>query len=279
MKILINGVVTEVDNDALKKAIEDNSESFEIKSEDFVIRTAEDQTTYETNLKSASQTIGEEIGRKNLFKALDIDIEGTGAHKDVNKSVETLTGWSNGLTQKAITDANIEPNKKVEELTRDLETLRNSKTEAETKYSDLQNQFTSYKNDLTVSNAFNNAMPDNLTIPKDDMSMLVRNKIKTGFDDNGNITVLDANGNVKKDSNLNPVTLESEINSFFDQNKMYLKKAEGGSGEGDSTGGNGNGKQSLEAFTKEMSEQGIKPNTEQFNSIMSDRIKAGSLDM
>ena len=151
MKILINGVVTEVDNDALKKAIEDNSESFEIKSEDFVIRTAEDHTTYETNLKSASQTIGEEIGRKNLFKALDIDIEGTGAHKDVNKSVETLSGWSKSLTEKAISDANIEPNKKVEELTRDLETLRGNMAAKDEEIASINNQFTTYKNDLTVS--------------------------------------------------------------------------------------------------------------------------------
>ena len=51
MKLNINGNTIDLDIEAFNKALEDKQESFEIKSEDLVIRSSESQSLYEDNLK------------------------------------------------------------------------------------------------------------------------------------------------------------------------------------------------------------------------------------
>ena len=51
MQLNINGNTVDLDLEAFNKAIEDKAESFDIKSDDLVIRSTENQNLYEDNLK------------------------------------------------------------------------------------------------------------------------------------------------------------------------------------------------------------------------------------
>lgn len=278
MKININGVLVEVDSDALKTAIEENKDSFDVSSDDFVIRTATDNETFLNNLRSEEKLKGEQIGRKELFQKLELDIEGTGAHKSVDKSVEFVNTWASSLKDTAIKEANIEPNKKVKELQNDINTLKGTINTLTGEKTELQNSFETYKKDITVKSTLSSHIPDNAILPKDDMLMILGAKIKTSFDESGKLVALDETGNIKKDATtLNPVSIKDEVNLFFKNNPNYLKSTQGGAAGGDS-GGSG-GKQSIEDFTKEMIDAGHTPNGVEFNQIMEQRIKDGKLDI
>lgn len=278
MKININGVMVEVDAEALKTAIDEQKESFDVTNDALIVRDKADYETFVNNLKAEEKRKGEEIGRKELFQKLDLDIEGTGAHKSVDKSIEFINGWTDKLKTEAVNEAKVEPDKKVQQLQSDLETAKGTIQSLTGEKTDLQSKFDNYKKDVTVKTTLSSHIPDNISIPKDDMLMILGSRVKTGFDDNGNLVALDAQGNIKKDpTTLNPVSLKDEIKGFFDNNPNYLKAAQGGSGGGDS--GGGSGKQTLDDFTKEMSDAGHAPNSESFNEIMNERIKNGTLEI
>jgi hypothetical protein len=275
MKFNINGSEIEVDNEALSKAIEEKTESIDIKNEDLVVRSKEDFETFTTNTRNEGQTIGAEIGRKELFKALEIDSEGTGAHKSIDKSKALLTTWQEGLTSTALTDAKIAPDKKVEELTNDLNILRGNLTAEKDKNTELIGQFEGYKKDQTLATQYSTAIPDNVIMDKSDMATILRTKLKADIID-GKTVALNANGEVMKNSTtLEPLSFGEAVSDFFATNTQYIKGSDGGAGGGDS--GGGNGKQSIEEFTKEMIDAGHRPNDATFNSVMQERLTAGTL--
>ena len=109
MKININGNLVEVSDDILHKAIEDKLDSIDITSEDLVIRTTEQQTLFETNLKKEVGDHKVEIGRKEVLAGLGIDYEGKGFHKDLNKSIEAINTFVGLSTTKALEDAKLAP--------------------------------------------------------------------------------------------------------------------------------------------------------------------------
>jgi hypothetical protein len=275
MKININGNEVEVDNETLSKAIEEKTESIDITNEEIVIRSKEDFETFTTNTRNEGQTIGAEIGRKELFKALDIDSEGTGAHKSVDKSKTLITEWQTGITSNALTDAKIAPDKKVEELTADLNTLRANLETSQGETLAVQNRFDTHVKDQKLSGQFTSAIPDNVIMDKADMATILRTKLRADIQD-GRTVALDSSGNVMKNkTTLEPLAFGDAVTNFFTDNPQYLKTTDGGAGGGDSTGTTG--KQSIEEFTKEMVDAGHRPNDVKFNAVMQERMKAGTL--
>jgi citrate lyase gamma subunit len=277
MKLLINGQTIEVDNETVKGALESEDSSIEVKAENLVIRSSEDDEKFQNNLKQQSQAIGIEIGRKNILKSLEIEAEG--AHKSDDKALEALTGYVQSSVSKAMEDAKIEPNKKVAELTKDLDTLRNTIKEKENAFSSLQEQFTGYKKNQTINSTLSSLIPDNTVIPKSDMMTILSNKIKVDVDESGKIIALGDDGQPMKDkTTLEPLPIDNVVKGFFDNNPTYLKPVDGGAGGGDSSPG-GSGKQSLEQFTERMQKEGIKLNSPEFVEKMNAEIKAGTLEV
>lgn len=276
MKFNIKGNTVEVSDEDLSKALEDKAESIELKTDELEVRTKEDFETYTNNIRSEAKNQGEEIGRKELFKSLELDSEGTGAHKDVNKSVDLLKTWSGGLVDNALSEAKIEPDKKVQELTADLNTMRTNFQTEQQRVVEAQSELTEFKTGIDMRKAIAKALPDNLNIPEDDMVLLLSNRVPVKKSDSGGFVALNGSGDVMKNQNLEPLPLKEAFAPFFNDNPHYLKAADGGAGGGDS--GTGGSKQSFEEFTKEMSEQGITPNSMQFNDIMMSRVKDGKLE-
>ena len=278
MKLNINGVTVEVDITTLSKAIEDKKETFDIKSDDIVLRTKDAQESFENNIKSESQKIGEEMGRKDVFKSLEIDIEGTGAHKTSEKSAEALKTWSGEAVTTAVKDAGIDPDKKLDVANEDIRLLRenlstanNSVTAWETKHNTHLKQ-SGIRKDIVKSLA-----SETLAFPIEDVVdlMLLRNKFDQ--DENGNTFQVGQDGNPMKDADRNVLPLSSSMTSFFDKNSTYRQSAGGGAGGGDSTGGDK--LQTFAEFDAEMVSKGDHPlNGDSYRGEMSKRQEAGTLE-
>ena len=112
MKLSINGTEIEVSDADLTAAIE-KKEGVSITNDDLYVNTTEKNNTYIDNLKKEQITIGSDIGRKELFKSLDIDYDGTGAHKDDEKAKALMNSWAKGLSDEAVKQAGVAPEVKV----------------------------------------------------------------------------------------------------------------------------------------------------------------------
>jgi len=264
MKLKIAGKVIEIADETITKAIEAKTD-IEV-AEKFVIRTEEEQVSYEKNIKDEHIKAGKEIGIKEIKTALGVEIEG----KDVSKIADAFK-------VKVIEEAKINPDAKVAELTKDIDTLKSTIASITGEKEQIANQFNSFKSESVLNNKLLSVLPENLAFPKDAMTLVIKNSIKTKVDENGNVLVLDASGEVKKDVvTLNPVSFDSEVKTFFESNPTYLKGAIGGAGGSDS--GSGGGKKSLSKFTEEMNAKGIATNSPEFVKEMEAQDKAGLLE-
>jgi hypothetical protein len=275
MKLNINGNEVEIADADLTAAIEANKESIEVKSE-LIIKTVEQNKLFNDNLKSDNIKIGAEIGRKEVLKGFGI--EGDGHHKTDATSIAALTEHSASLVSKALEDAKIEPNKQVETLTSDIETLRGT---IKTLEKDKENQtfeFNAFKNTQLISNALSNEVPDNTLLDKASTLTLMNSEIKLDVNENGVVFGVGADGQPMKD----PTTAEllpvkTIAANWFNNRNDLLKPSSGGAGGGDS--GGGDGKQSMDDFIKEQADAGIQANSPDFNRVMQERMKAGTLEV
>jgi hypothetical protein len=277
MELNINGVIVNVETETLQKAIEEKKESFEIKADEVVLRTKEKSESYESNIKSEAQTIGQEIGRKEVFKGLEIDIEGTGAHKTVEKSIEALRTWNTNAVNQGVKGAGIEPDKKVQALTDDLDALKLTLTGVR---GDLETSKTNHLNFVKsggIRQDIAKGLPKNITLNVDDAVDLIMLRKKFDRDEHGKTFEIGADGLAVKDADRNVLAVSNSITSFFDAHPTYLSGAAGGAGGGDS-GGSGT-KQTVQEFTAEMQKDNVPFNGDKFNQIKQERIKAGTLDV
>ena len=277
MELNINGVIVTVETETLQKAIEEKKESFEIKADEVVLRTKEKAESYESNIRSEAQTIGQEIGRKEVFKGLEIDIEGTGAHKTVEKSIEALRTWNTNAVNQGVKGAGIEPDKKVQALTEDLDALKLTLTGVR---GDLETSKTNHLNFVKsggIRQDIAKGLPKNITLNIDDAVDLIMLRKKFDRDEHGKTFEIGADGLAMKDADRNVLAVSSSITSFFDAHPTYLSGAAGGAGGGDS--GGAGVKQTVQEFTAEMQKDNVPFNGEKFNQIKQERIKAGTLDI
>jgi len=274
MQLNINGTIIEVSNDDLKKALEENKETFELKPEGIVLRTNEDDTTLIENLRKEGIATGAEIGRKEVLKGLGI--EGEGHHKTDVKSIESINTLISNKVADGLKDANIEPNKKVESLTKDLETLKGTISTLTNERDNALSTHESFKTNLIMEKDVLKAIPDNTVIPKDAMLKLIMSDVSFGVD-NGITFGKGADGQPLKDETLSLLPVDKVVLGYLDNNPHYLKTASGGGG-GDDSNGSG-GKQSIEAFIKEMEDAGHSQNSEAFNNVLMGRVADGHINL
>jgi ribosomal protein S13 len=273
MKLNINGKIVEIEDSILSKAIEDKTESIEVKSE-LVIKTKEEHDSYTSNVKKEDRVIGVEIGRKEVLRGLGI--EGEAVHKDVETAVKAAQDALSSAATKALENAKIEPDKKVKELQGDLKAIQAALAD-EKKANELnQSNFENYKKEEKIGSYLRDNLPKDLVLPAKDMIKLVKDDIKLNLDENGNIYGLGTDGQPLKDENRNLVTGDKIIASYFEKNVHYRKPLEGGAGGGDSTGGSS--KKTLAEFTKEQTEAGVLPNSPKFIEAMQSQQEAGKLE-
>jgi len=276
MKLNINGVIVEVSDADLSKAIEEKKESFDVKSDDIVLRTKEAQESFEANIKSESQKVGEELGRKGVFKSLDIDIEGTGAYKTDEKSAEALKTWSGNAVTEGVKAAGIDPDKKLEAANEDIAKLRENLATANNSINSWETKYNTHLKQSGIRKDILKSLPENLALPPEDVVDLILLRNKFDQDDNGNTFQVGNDGNPMKDADRNVLPLSNSMTSFLDANPAYYKGADGGAGGGDS--GGGDKKQTFAEFSTEMSDKNVPLNGDTYRQEMISRQEAGTLE-
>ncbi len=277
MKLNINGVIVEVDITNLSKAIEDKKESFDIKLDDIVLRTKDKQEAYENNIRSESQVVGEELGRKGVFKSLEIDIEGTGAYKTDDKSADALKKWSGDALAAGIKDAGVDPDKKLVAANEDIMALKESLLVANGSVKDWETKHNTHVKQSGIRKDIVQSLAnETLAFPTEDVVDLILLRNKFDQDENGNTFQVGNDGNPMKDTDRNVLPLSSSMTTFFDANPTYRKGADGGAGGSDS--GKGDKLQTFAQFGDEMTEKGHNLNGEVYRQEMADRQEAGTLE-
>lgn len=265
MKFKIGGKEFEVSNEDVTKAIEENKEvSIDA---DIIIREKAEEETFVNNLKTESKQAGIEIAVKEARTKLGLDFQG-----------KTIDNLIEAHKNKVLEDAKIEPAKQVESLTKDLTTLKATIQTVTAEKEQIEQQFKGYKSESIINSIISSSIPDNVILPKNDMELIVRNKIKLSLDENNNVLALNERGEVLK----NPTTLEplkpnDVISDFFAQNTQYMKGASGGAGGNDSSGGQG--KIKLSEFITDQQTKGIAPNSPQFITELEKLQKESAIDM
>lgn len=277
MKLNINGNTVVLDVEAFNKAIEDKQESFEIKSDDLVIRSTESQNLYEENLKKEVGDYKVEIGRKEVLNALGIENEGKGYHKSVDKSISAINDFISQSTKSALEEAGKAPDGKIKELTTDLETLRSNLLAKDTEIEAARGEFNTYKKNQTISNVLMSNIPENTILPKSDIMTIVSSQINLDIDDNGNSFGYGKDGQPIKDGDRSVISGDNIVKSFFDNNPQYLKQVSGGAGGGDSTGQDG--KIKFDDFVKQQANLGNSPSSAEFKQEAARLQSTGNLDL
>lgn len=277
MQLNINGNTVDLDLEAFNKAIEDKAESFDIKSDAFVIRSTENQNLYEENLKKEVGDYKVEIGRKEVLNALGLETEGKGLHKNLDKSVSAINEFIGLSTKTALEEAGKAPDGKIKELTTDLETLRANLSAKDSEIEAAKGEFNTYKKNQTLSSVLMNNIPENTILPKSDILTIVSSQISLDIDDNGNSFGYGKDGQPIKDGDRSVISGDNIVKSFFENNPQYLKPVSGGAGGGDSNGEGG--KIKFDDFVKQQSSIGNSPSSAEFKAEAQRLQSTGILDL
>lgn len=276
MKLNIAGKEIEVADEVISKAIEEKQDTISIES-DLVIRTATEEASFKENLKAESTNVAMEIGRKNVLKGIGIELNGE--HKSDEKAISALTAFIDSAKASALKEAKIEPEKQVTELKNDVNTLKNTISNLQSDNTELQNKFDSYKQNTVRNTTLSGLIPDNTLNDKKTTMLIMNNQLKTGFDDNGNMYGIGADGQPMKDpTTLEVLPMEKVVANYFDNNPQLLKPSSGGAGGGDSSGGQG-GKMTIEQFNKQQNEAGNPTNGPEYNKNLQAAMDAKEIQL
>lgn len=275
VKIKIGGQTLEVAAEQITKGIE--SGEIALPTDGLVVRSTEDDQTFKNNVLTEGRAAGVEIGRKEIIRGLGIEAEGV--HKTPEGAIDALKAWNQSTVTSALEEAKIEPNEKVKALETDLQAVRTNLQQAQQEKESVLQEFGNFKKNQVIQSTLGSLLPDNLLIPKEDMMTIMGSRIKADVDEAGRVVAIDPTTGkpFKNSTTMEPLPIKDVVSNFFAENEQYLKPRDGGAGGGDDSAAGG--KQSIEAFTKEMVDRGVAPNSEEFNQHMNERLKNGTLDV
>ena len=260
MKVKIGNKIFEVS----KEELESNPNEITINF-DGNLRTEEEEVTFIENHKKDARKEGLEIAVKQYRE--EFGFEG----RSIDKLIEAVKS-------KTLEDAQIEPTEQLRKIKSTLEEKETALQSALARVGEGENAFKSYKNETKLDRQLDGFIPQNTILPKEDIKMIIKNKLKFDFDESGNILALDSMGNIIKDATTaNPKQAKEVIENFFKDNQNYLKPIEGGSGEGDSS--SKGKKKSIDDFIADQKAKGNNPNSEAFNTELQNNIKEGLVDV
>jgi hypothetical protein len=250
----------------LKTIIEDKDEKpLPVAIDTFEIVPKTEYDTRITNMKKEAGTAAVEIAVKEARTKLNLDFQG--------KTVENLIAAAN---KKALEDAKIEPDKKVKELSTDLEKMKNNYETEKQRADRIEGEYKQKEKLRTINTNIVGALPKQTIIPLDEVAELALRKaaangIVPDISDTGAV-IFKKGDDILKDKNLVPLKADEVLKDFY---TPYIKPATGGDGGGDGTGQAKPG--SFDAFCIEMNEKGIREGTKAFNDEMKDRITKKTL--
>lgn len=248
----------------LQQAFTDSEEKV-IDISGFEIVKKDDYTTRISNIRSEAANAAVEMAIKKARNDSGLEFQG--------KTMENLLG---AYKNKVLAEANLNPDKRVTELEKDLGLMRTNYETATKQLEEVKTEFKQKENarniDSLVVSKLSEKLP-NPKIPMQDVVTIFKTKNKIQVNENGGIVFVDDKGEVRKNpSTLNPITIDEVLPDFV---TPYASLPEGGGGGGDSPTQSKKG--TFQSFLEEMDKAGIKENTTKFNEEMNNRIKNKTL--
>jgi len=264
MKIRIGNKTFEVS----KEELDGNPEEITLEFEG-TLRTQEEEATFIENHKKDARTEGAEKAIRTKADELGLEIDGSKRNiDDVFKAYE----------RKILADAKIEPEEKLKKITATLEEKETALQNALGKINEKDNEFKTFKRGMKLDKFLEGAIPEKTLLPREDMKLIIKNKLSFDFDDNDNIVPLDKDGNVLKDpTTANARNPKDVVDLFFKDNQNYLKGVEGGAGGSDSS--RKGSKKTLDEFIEEQKAKDISVNSAEFNTNLNEQIKQGLVEV
>lgn len=227
--------------------------------EGLVVRTAEEEDTFKTNIfenaKKEHIKAGAEIQIKNLKKATGLDFEGKDADTFIEKYKESI-----------LAEAKIEPNQKIQELTTSISNLQTKLGEKDTEIETLKKGFDSKQLKFDVRSYFP-AIPESVGLTKDEATelfLMSHSKKEDG---------IYRNGELLKDTLENPLSLEQAVGNFVTEKKWTADPPGGrGGGAGGGQGGSGD-KLTLADYEAKIKEKGLTPGSAEANAVLREMAK------
>ena len=252
----------------LQEAIaSDDAKKIEIPTGTFVdtenntIFTNKDLLKRDDNLKEEHKKAGLEMAIKDYKRDNDFDFDG--------KTLELLLSASN---EKVLSDAKIEPDAKILELTGDLKKLKGINEELTINIDTIKQETAVKDNQRKIQGDILESIKGDLTLTKNQILTLFQDEFQV-MDEDGKRLIKKGGETLKNPDNMDPLTLADVMPKFLEQ---FAKKVDGGNGGGDSTNEDKAG--SMAAFITEMEGKDHAVGSEEFNKEMGVRIAAKTLE-
>ena len=187
-----------------------------------------------TVLKKNTERTGYDIGK---IAGIEMDVKAIRDEMGLSFDGKTVKNLLEAATKKALLDANIAPDKKVNELNADLDKLRKNITTLESEKTNLLSDFTSFKQTIAIDSEIVKHIPDNLGgLSKEDNLTLLKSVFTPKMDE-GKLVFL-KNGETIKDQTATPLTADKVVNLYAETKKFSIPKTPGRGGS-DYTGPSG----------------------------------------
>lgn len=259
MKIKIGNKTFEVS----KEELESNPKEITLEFAG-TLRTEEEDRTFVENHKTDARKEGLEIAVKQYREEFGFK----------GRSIDNLI---EAVKNKTLEEAKIEPSEKLKKANEKLQEKETALRNALRKVTEIENDFSSYKDDSKIDRKLDSYIPDNVILPREDMKLILKNKLNFGITEDGRVGSLDESGNFKKNQTTADVMdAKDVVEDFFKSNQQYVKGVQGGGSGSDS--GSSDSKQTMDEFIKEQQDKDIQVNSEEFNKTLESRIKAGLVD-
>ena len=248
------------DVSAFTEALQSETDtSFDLGLDNLVVRSRDEETQIRENLLAEAKTKNFkdafEIQIKNMKKDLGLEFEG-----------KRQEDFINAYKTQILSEAKVEPNKKIDELNSSLEVLRGQLSEKDNAFEQLKTSVEVDKRKFKAQSLIPE-LPKELGLTKDEATSLyfMKHEIK----EDG----IYFNGEKQKDNMEKSLSFEDSVKSFV-ESRGWNKSTPTGRGGGAQGGSNNTLPTSLDEFEGYLKEKGINPGSQEANALLSEVVKA-----
>lgn len=270
VKFNIGGVIIEMEQEEVSKAIETGEVT--IQSDELVTYKKDQFETFKTNLANdeykKGKTAGVEMTIKDAREKHGLEFEG-----------KTFDSFTEAFKTKILTDAKIEPTKKIQELETEKKQLQEN-------YKTLESEYTGFK--TTISEKETRSKKDNtllsfipttgLKVNRDITLMALKNQagIDISFDETNQMFITENGQAVKDNKLLTYVDPKQHILDKLTALDLIDKPSGGNGGSDENKGGTAS---NYDKFVKEMEANGISEGSDKFGEELNKRVGNKTLVM
>jgi len=200
-----------------------------------------------------------EILAKDIKKNFNIESDS----KDVNEVVK-LYG------ENVLSAANIKPDEKYNNLEKDYKEIQGKLEKSMESNSNLEKEYKTRLFGVQTKTKISSLIPEKTKIPKEDITTLFLNNYSVDTDEEGR-TVVKKGNEILKDGVLNPLSLETVLNTFLDERK-YVEKS--GMNGGDRGAGGSSKFKNISEFNAYCEKNNIEPMGAEGQALLSKNKEA-----